>query len=115
MDLNHLHLHVADIERSRDWYGRYFGFREKWRDAHILFIENDAGFDLALVQAETLDPLPAWFHFGFRLADKPAVEAKYRQMPIERIAEPIEDEGDGKLISFRVNDPDGYLIEVYWE
>ena len=115
MDLNHLHLHVGNIERSRAWYARYFGFREKWRDGGMLFVENDAGFDLALVQVDTLDPLPAWFHFGFRLEDKPAVEAKFREMPIESVVEPIDDEGEGKLISFRVRDPDGYLIEVYWE
>ena len=115
MDLNHLHLHVLDLERSREWYGRYFGFREKWRDGHILFVENDAGFDLAFVQADALDPMPGWFHFGFRLADRAAVVAKYREMPIPCVIEPLEDEGDGKYITFRVADPDGYKIEVYWE
>ena len=115
MDLNHLHLHVRDLGASCEWYGRYFGFREKWRDGDILFIENDSRFDLALVRAAALDSFPAWFHFGFRLETKEEVEAKFREMPIEAILQPLEDEGEGKLISFRITDPDGYKIEVYWE
>ena len=60
--------------------------------------------------------MPPWWHFGFRLESKAAVRQKYAEFqPLGCVAERIEEEGEGKLISFRVRDLDGYLIEIYWE
>ena len=118
MDLNHLHLHVADIEASKAFYQRYFQLSERVRHGDVVFLSNagDAPdrFDLALVPAAP-EALPAWFHFGFRLPRPEAVHELYRRMCDERvhIAQPIEIEQ--ALVSYRCADPDGYLIEVYWE
>ncbi|OAI42183.1 hypothetical protein AYO38_03295 [bacterium SCGC AG-212-C10] len=117
MDLNHLHLHVADIPRAMAFYERHFAFAPLWDDPDegIQFIRNAEGFDLALMADEHPGSMPDWWHFGFRLTTNGAVRQKYEELGEAgvEICEPLtEDDG---LISFRVLDPDGYKIEVYWE
>ena len=48
IDLNHLHLHVRNMNRARRFYESYFGFREHMRVGDILFLRNADGFDLTL-------------------------------------------------------------------
>jgi catechol 2,3-dioxygenase-like lactoylglutathione lyase family enzyme len=115
MDLNHLHLHVRDVARSRRFYETYFGFREKARHGEILFLTNDQAFDLALAPAANVEPFPPWFHFGFRLPSSEAVRALHRQMTSEGVPAPRPLVDDPDLVSFRCTDPDGYAVEVYWE
>ena len=115
MDLNHLHLHVLDQDRSRTFYETYFGFRERVRHGDILFLTNQDSFDLALAPAETVESFPKWFHFGFHLPSADDVRALHKRMTADGIAVPkgLVDEPD--LVSFRCVDPDGYGIEIYWE
>lgn len=118
MDLNHLHLHVADVDRARGFYERHFRFRFHVMHGPILFLRNAEGFDLALAPAETpeADAFPVWFHFGFRLASPSHVRAAYRKMRAADV--PMREDGlidDPDLVSFRCYDPDGHGIEVYWE
>ena len=72
--------------------------------------------DLALAPSPTPEPLPDWFHFGFRLGDADAVERLYRVLTEAGVAmkQPLERD-DEDLTFFRCRDPDGYGIEVYWE
>jgi catechol 2,3-dioxygenase-like lactoylglutathione lyase family enzyme len=115
VDLNHLHLHVRDLEVSRRFYQRHFGFREKFREDGFLMLHNEDGFDLGLM----LDPDPAsvpdWFHFGFRMATGGLVVETHARLVADdvSIARGVEDTGD--FVSFRCVDPDGYAIEIYWE
>ena len=115
MNLNHLHLHVLSTERAMAFYGRHFGLREHVRHGEIVFLRDGAGMDLALAAAAKADPMPPWFHFGFRLDSPEAVEALHSAMAQDGvpIADPLTTE-EG-VTSFRCRDPDGYLIEVYWE
>ena len=115
MRINHLHLHVRNIGRSRAFYERWFGFREHVQHGPILFLRDDGDLDLALAPDEAPGELPAWFHFGFRLESTDAVHALHDQMQEAgvSIAMPFQDWGD--LAAFRCADPDGYQIEVYWE
>ncbi len=71
--LNHLHLHVADLAKSRAFYERWFAFREKAIHGEILFLTDDSGFDLALVPHAEPANFPSWYHHGFRLATAQAV------------------------------------------
>jgi catechol 2,3-dioxygenase-like lactoylglutathione lyase family enzyme len=73
LDLNHLHLHVKNLDRAQRFYESYFQFREHMRYGDILFLRNTSGFDLALVPDRKPSSFPEWFHFGFRLADPRAV------------------------------------------
>ena len=115
MDLNHLHLHVGDLARSRRFYETYFGFRERVTHGEILFLTNDHAFDLALAPAPSVDRFPAWFHFGFRLNTADAVRELHQKMSSGGVPLPKGLIDDPDLVSFRCTDPDGHSIEIYWE
>jgi catechol 2,3-dioxygenase-like lactoylglutathione lyase family enzyme len=114
MQLNHLHLHVADVDRAAAFYERAFGLRRHvWHD-DVLFLRDEAGMDLALAPGEP-DRLPPWFHFGFRLAGPDAVRDLHARLAADGVemAAPLSEERD--FVWFRCRDPDGHAIEVYWE
>ena len=111
----HLHLHVADLARSVDFYSRWFGMQENTRHGSITFVGGAEGFDLALALDPAPAQLPPWFHFGFKLESGQAVRAMHDRMKAEdvHITKELGDWGD--LVSFRCADPDGHAIEIYWE
>ena len=114
MDLNHLHLHVRNLDRAQRFYESYLRFRERVRHGDILFLRNTSGFDLALAPDPTLFSFPEWFHFGFRLGSARAVRKLHSRMNSEGVkVHDIEEHGD--YVTFRCMDSDGYAIEVYWE
>lgn len=113
IDLNHLHLHVRNLDRARRFYESYFRFRESMRHAGILFLRNASGFDLALVPDRKPSSFPEWFHFGFRLASPRAVRQLHRRMSSEGVrVDDVEDYEN--YVTFRCMDPDGNSIEIYW-
>jgi catechol 2,3-dioxygenase-like lactoylglutathione lyase family enzyme len=114
MDLNHLHLHVRNVDRSKLFYESYFGFRERVRHGNILFLRNTSGFDLAVVPDRTPLSFPEWFHFGFRLGSARAVRMLHDHMSSKGGQVQDIEEYPGYM-TFRCTDPDGYGIEVYWE
>lgn len=115
MDLNHLHLAAADIRRTSAFYETWFGFAEHTWHGDILFLRNADGFDLALAAYGRVDPLPGWFHAGFRLADPHTVKDLYERMQQagEELRSDLEEYED--YVTYRCADPDGVAIEVYWE
>jgi catechol-2,3-dioxygenase len=115
VNLNHLHLKVGSVERSRSFYEKYFGLAEFVRHGDILFMRDGAGMDLALApMTEAVTP-PSWLHFGFRLDTADEVERLHATLLSANVPmrQPISRYDD--LVSFRCLDPDGYDIEVYWE
>lgn len=114
MQLNHLHLHVASVERAAAFYSRAFGLTEHVRHDDVLFLRDDAGMDLALAPGEP-GQLPPWFHFGFRLEAPQKVRDLHDRLAADgvKIRSPLSDEPD--FVWFRCEDPDGHGIEVYWE
>ena len=114
MQINHLHLHVADVARAADFYGRAFGLKPHVWHEDVLFLRDDAGMDLALAPGATGE-LPSWFHFGFRLENPQAVRDLHARLLAEgtEMAAPLAEEPD--FVWFRCRDPDGHAIEVYWE
>jgi catechol 2,3-dioxygenase-like lactoylglutathione lyase family enzyme len=115
VDINHLHLKVRSVERSKAFYARHFGLTEHVWHGDMVFMRDRAGMDLALAPVLEPEPMPAWFHFGFRLASIAAVEALHEELVGAGVAirEPLSREGE--VVSFRCADPDGYNIEIYWE
>ena len=115
MNLNHLHLKVASVERARAFYADFFGLTDFVWHGEMLFMRDEAGMDLALAPAVDAEPLPGWFHFGFRLADASQVRALHDRMTAAgaTIIEPLT--AEEQLTYFRCADPDGHPIEVYWE
>lgn len=110
----HLHLHVRDPAASAAFYGRWFGLRERVRYGDLVFLSDGASLDLALAPDPAPAPMPPWFHHGFRLPTADAVRRLHAALGAAGVGvtERVE---DGDLVSFRVPDPDGYRVEVYWE
>ena len=115
MQLNHLHLHVRDLDVAKTFYERWFGFREHVRHGPILFLRDDADLDLALAPDENPPELPSWFHFGFRLESADAVKAMYDAMTAEGVTIKMPYQAWDDLAAFRCADADGNQIEIYWE
>ena len=115
MELKHLHLHVRDRTGAEAFYGRWFGLAVTRRGDTLTFLRDDAAFDLALMDDPAPDPMPSWFHLGFRLASADAVATQLERMRAAAvpIVKPLY--RDDTFASFRCADPDGYSIEVYWE
>jgi lactoylglutathione lyase len=114
MNVNHMHLGVRDVNRARQFYESYLGFRFKGAiKDDFIFLTNDAGFLLALT-VEKPAPFPEWFHFGFLLESATAVKKLHAKMKADGIA--VEDifERENR-VCFGVCDPDGSPIEIFWE
>jgi catechol 2,3-dioxygenase-like lactoylglutathione lyase family enzyme len=115
MNINHLHLKVSSVEWARAFYARFFGLTDFVWHGDMLFMRDGAGMDLALAPAAAIEPMPSWFHFGFRLGDAEAVKAMHDAMAAADVSLSAPLTTDGDLTFFRCADPDGYAIEVYWE
>ena len=117
MEPNHLHLHVRDVTRAVAFYRRWFGLRlGPVHDGGALrFVVSRRGFDLALMRDRRPAPMPRWFHLGFRQPSAAAVGALHRRMRAARLAVSPAPHAEPGFASFRVRDPDGYAIEIYWE
>jgi catechol 2,3-dioxygenase-like lactoylglutathione lyase family enzyme len=115
MNLNHIHLHVASAKAAAAFYARHFGLRELVWHGDMVFMRDEAGMDLALAQDDDRQPLPDWFHIGFRLDSADAVAALHDRLSAAgvSITEPLQREGD--LTYFRCQDPDAHTLEIYFE
>jgi len=116
MNINHLHLKVGSVEKAQGFYARFFGLRPSVWHGDMLFMRDEAGMDLALAPAANAEPLPDWFHFGFRLESAAAVTRLHGEMAEAGVPMKTGLTTDGEeLTFFRCLDPDGHDIEVYWE
>ncbi|HJW21326.1 MAG TPA: VOC family protein [Candidatus Limnocylindrales bacterium] len=112
MDLNHLYLVVRDVDRSVEFYRRFFGFDgpSEWQ-GETFVVHNDEGFALSLTPGDSPPPWPGELHFGFLLES--VDEARSLRTLMEsaghRMVEAYEEPG---FVVFKVLDPDGYLVEV---
>ena len=117
MNLNHVHLHFASVREAAAFYETWFGMRQLVWHGDMVFMRDEAGMDLALAPQglKGPEPFPSWFHIGFRLKDRAAVEALYARM--QAGGAPIREEivTEGPLTFFRTADPEGHQIEVYYE
>ncbi len=115
MNIAHLHLHVRERDASEKFYQRWLGLRVANHEANLTFMEDAAGFSLALMDDPHPAKLPDWFHFGSRLDSPEAVEAMHESMTRASIPIARAFYRDDTIASFRCADPDGYAIEIYWE
>jgi diadenosine tetraphosphate (Ap4A) HIT family hydrolase/catechol 2,3-dioxygenase-like lactoylglutathione lyase family enzyme len=115
--LTHIALPVADLDRSVDFYSRYFGFDRTTMqeyDDGVVLIRNADGFDLALKPDSAWSAPPSFLHFGFRAVNPSAVSALRKAIDRAGV-EVIEEFDEAAYVSFKVRDPDGYVVETYWE
>ena len=115
--MDHLAIPVADQARSRRFYETYFGFDArpaKVYDDGVLMLYNAAGFALALgVSSEPVER-PAWMHFGVGVPNREAVLA-VRDRLVDDGVELVEEFDEPAYVSVKCRDPDGYIVEAFWE
>jgi catechol 2,3-dioxygenase-like lactoylglutathione lyase family enzyme len=113
--LTHVHLFVADLDRSLRFYQDVFGLEEVFREGgKMVFLRPPNSRDTITLNedADKAGVSGGIDHFGFRLADK---------SQLDRAIEEIEHAG-GRLLErgehapgapyAYVADPDGYVIEL---
>ena len=115
--MDHLAIPVADQERSRRFYETYFGFgarpARRYGDGVLMLYDAD-GFALALGAAREPVAPPAWMHFGVALADAGAVRALGERLAAGGV-ELVEEWDEPAYASVKCRDPDGYVVEAFWE
>jgi catechol 2,3-dioxygenase-like lactoylglutathione lyase family enzyme len=113
--LTHIHLFVADLERSLRFYQEVFGLQEMFRDGpRMVFLQPPNTADTV-----TLNEVPEKAgicggvdHFGFRLVNKEQLDDAVSQ--VEAAGGRLIERGEhapGAPYAY-VEDPDGYVIEL---
>lgn len=112
--LTHLHLFVADLDRSLRFYREAFGFEEMFRDGPMVFLRPPGSLDTVALNE---DPTRAGAtgsidHFGFRLVNKTEIDDAIEE--VERAGGRLIERGEhspGHPYVY-VADPDGHTIEL---
>jgi catechol 2,3-dioxygenase-like lactoylglutathione lyase family enzyme len=114
--LTHLSLEVADPETSLRFYASVFGVKEYFRDADSIQVQGPGPHDvLAFVRSAQPGKIGGINHFGFRLTDPSDIDAAVASA--ERAGGRIVERGEFApgLPFVYVADPDGYVIEIWYE
>jgi len=112
--MEHVHLAVADLERSIDWYERAFGFSVRWTNGVTAHIGTDRFYvamtaHLGLPPSQGDDTGTARIaHFAFTTPDLDAFSDRLGAAGIATWDEASREEGD----AIYLHDPDGNAIEV---
>jgi len=104
--MDHLAIPVRDQSRSRRFYEAYFD--------GVLMLHNAQGFALALGPSTEPIVRPSWMHFGVRLLAREDVLTLRTRLVGDGI-ELIEEWDESDYASIKCRDPDGYIIEAFWE
>jgi catechol 2,3-dioxygenase-like lactoylglutathione lyase family enzyme len=116
--LYHLHLVVADLDRSLRFYQSAFGMKELFRDGpHMVFLQTPGGSDLITLNgdpalAPNAGPGGGIEHFGFALAQGQTLEAAIAD--VEKAGGKLirrNGPNEGREYAY-LTDPDGYTIEL---
>ena len=116
--LYHLHLLVADVQRSLRFYEETFGVTvEFWAGDDMVFVRLPNGRDLLTLNSDPsmrdkVGDNGGLDHFGFKLADGVTIEDAVAEIvrnggTLDRRGE----HGPGEPYAY-CRDPDGYLFEI---
>ena len=114
----HVHLHVADLARSRDFYERFLGVAPvKLESDYAKFLPRFAPLNLALSRRRagaTAEPIAG--HLGLQLESTEAVRSELERVRAAGL--PVREEMGvdccyANQDKFWVRDPDGLEWEVY--
>ena len=112
--MEHVHLAVADLARSIEWYEEVFGFEVRWTDGRTAHIGTDR-FYVAVTAHRGLPPSEGdrtgtarIAHFAFTTPNLEAFGERLEAAGIEPSDDASRNEGD----AIYLHDPDGNYIEV---
>jgi catechol 2,3-dioxygenase-like lactoylglutathione lyase family enzyme len=114
--LTHVHLIVADLDRSLRFYSRVFGMVEQFRDGpSMVFLRTPGSQDSLTLNEQPRDERigrGGVDHIGFRLVDKNDLDGAVQEV-LEAGGQLVErgEHQPGAPYAY-VEDPDGYVIEL---
>jgi catechol 2,3-dioxygenase-like lactoylglutathione lyase family enzyme len=116
--LTHLAIAVRDIDRTLNFYSHVFGMEEMYHEEKMLQLTTPGNNDIIVFEERDQDLIGesgGIAHFGFRAkepADVLEIHNKLAELKVE-IIEEGEFLAGSPYIFFK--DPDGYMIEVWYE
>jgi len=114
MKLNHIDLHVGDVQRTAAFFERYFGFalRTSRTSPAIAILDDGDGFVLVLQRAkDDAYTYPDGFHVGFLVDDEEQVIAF--QAAARRDGLDVSDvDRNARGVMTYCRAPGGILVEV---
>jgi len=112
--LDHVALAVSDPARSLSFYRDTLGVEGQVSEEPYGFvIHTPTGVAFTLFGGQAPAPVGD-FHVGVSLPDGGAVHAARRRFASTGLVEREWEEEPGR-VSVKVLDPDGYLVEVFWD
>ena len=115
MTLNHVHLGTKDLKNSVEFYSSVFGFKKKFDHPPGIFLEDKAGFLIAIDPVEELPVFPSWYHLGFCLGSETEALDMYekcKSLNVRIVRDLMHKEK--QFASFFIIDPDGNKLEISW-
>lgn len=116
--LTHLAIAVKDVERTLKFYQYIFGMTVMYHEEKMIQLTTPGSHDILVFEEKENGPIGqsgGIAHFGFRLKNPSDIEQIHKKI-IDAGAEIIE-KGEfvpgSPYIFFK--DPDGYVIEVWYE
>ena len=114
--LNHISLSVADVDRSLRFYQALFGVREYHRDANTVQVLGPGPHDVIVFERrDSHGEAGGIDHFGFRLIDPNDIDDAIRQAEAAGAKIVKQGEFGPGLPYVYIEDPDGYVIEIWYE
>ncbi|HEY8154780.1 MAG TPA: VOC family protein [Myxococcota bacterium] len=114
--LTHLSLSVRDPERSLAFYRELFGVREYFRDERSIQALGPGPHDvIAFERRASHGQAGGIDHFGFRLRDPADIGEAVRQARAAGATILREGEFGPGFPFVYISDPDGYVIEIWYE
>jgi catechol 2,3-dioxygenase len=122
VDIGHVHLKVADIERSLGFYRDVLGFEVQQRWGGDAAFISAGGYHhhigLNTWESRGASPPPAGhtglYHVAIRYPTRAALADALRRLVEARI--PLTGASDhGVSVALYLNDPDGNGVELYWD
>jgi len=122
--ITHVAVYATDIERSREYYEKYFGGRSssKYRNSKgfsSYFVTFDDGASLEIMhhtqleKRQVADKVNGWSHIAFSVGDRETVISLTEKIVSDgyELYSPPRVTGDGYFESC-VADPDGNRVEI---
>ena len=112
----HINLTVSDVDHSARFHQHWLGFGpedRRFADGTV-FLRDSEGTDLALHAGHVPIEPSSLFHFGFRRRSRAEVLQLHHGLSESAVEVVDLEEGPG-MMSVKLMDPDGYVVEVYWE
>ncbi len=122
--ITHVAVYTTDLERSRDYYVKYFGGKSnsmykntKGFSSYFLTFEGGANLEIMhhteLEQRSVMDKVNGWSHIAFSVGDSETVRNLTERIVSDgyELYSPPRVTGDGYFESC-VADPDGNRVEI---